>query len=613
MIHPPVERVSLAPFLADLRGYQALWLRFDLQAGATVALFAVPQVMAYAMLAGLPPAHGLYAAAVMSITAALWGSSPFINSGPSNSASLLAASALVPFAVAGSPETLFPLVFQFTLLVGILRVLFGLLKLGHLVRFVPESATLGFVSGAGILIALGQTNHFLGIENSHAPNFLVRLLDVLSRVGDANPLAFFVGAATLGCFSLFDRFSKRFPVALAIIAAATALVYFGRWNVATVRDIALIPAGLPPFAVFAPDWSRLGEMFGPALVVAVIGLIEAVAIGQTLALRHNQRFEVNQEFFGQGLSQIVSAFFGGLPGSGSFSRSALIEQCGGKTRLANIFFGVLTGACLLFAPGLLEKIPTTALAGLLLYSGFKLVSIRDLRRVYRTDRADAGVLALTFFVTVFIKIEWGFFVGAVAALLVFLSRAKELQLFEIVPDNSSRGWQEQPYSLGSSHDKSALVALSLHGDLFFGLAHGLREQLKEIVAEQDPRFIVIRLRRASSIDFSCWSALFDFAAAFQNRGGKLYLSGVKSELCELIQDAEMSAVLPPEQLLSQTDAPWGAFNESLKRISAQIEAETPVSPAWRRYFESQNDSQSVLQGRDPFSDPATLPKRADIA
>lgn len=606
MIHPSLERVSLSPFWADLRSYQTRWLRFDLQAGATVALFAVPQVMAYAMLAGLPPAHGLYAAAVMSIVAALWGSSPFINSGPSNSASLLAASALVPFAVSGNPQSLLPLVFQFTLLVGILRVTFGLLKLGHLVRFVPESATLGFVSGAGILIALGQMNHFLGVENSHLPNFLLRLLDVLSRIGDANGLTLSIGTATLICFAVFDRFSKRFPVALTIIATATALVHFEKWSVATVRDIAPIPVGLPPFSAFALDFSRLGEMFGPALAVAVIGLIEAVAIGQTLALRHSQKFEVNQEFFGQGLSQIVSAFFGGLPGSGSFSRSALIEQCGGKTRLANIFFGVLIGACLIFAPGLLEKIPTAALAGLLFYSGFKLVSFQDLRRVYRTDRGDAGVLALTFFVTVFIKIEWGFFVGAMAALLIFLSRAKELQLFEIVPDGTARGWQERPYSPNSSHDKSAVVALSLHGDLFFGLAHALREQLTEILVVQEPQFVVIRLRRAASIDFSCWSALFDFAQSFQKRGGKLYLSGVRPEMCQLIQDAEMTSVLPSKQLVSQTDAPWSAFHESLERVGAQIDAQTQLAAPWRQFFDARSKSQSISFGRDPFNDPATL-------
>jgi SulP family sulfate permease len=604
MIHPPDERVRAAPFLDDFRQYTSRRALLDLQAGVTVAIFAVPQAMAYAMLAGLPPANGLYAAAIMAIVAALWGSSPWINSGPSNSASLLAAAALVEFS---RSYDFLPLVFQFTVIVGLLRMAMGLLRLGHLVRFVPESAFLGFVVGLGVLIALGQTNYFLGVPASHNETFIAKFVDVLSRWREGNPYAVGVGVFTLCAIALLDRYSKRFPVALCVIGLATVAAWqWGvGWKLDTVGHIAPIPAGLPPFILQPWDWTKTGLLLPAAFAVATIGLIEAVSIGQTLALKYRRPFNLNQEFFGQGLAQTVTAFFGGFPGSGSFSRSALIEQTGGQTRMANVFFGVFTASSLLLAPKVLEQIPVAALAGLLLFAGFKLIDVRTVRRVWDTDRSDFGVLLLTLFVTIFVKIEWGFFAGVIAAMAVFLSRVRNLQLYELLPTSSGR-FDERPYTPGSQHDKSDVVALSVHGDLFFGLAHALREQLNEIARVQQPRFIIIRTRRAHSIDYSCWNAIFDFASAFCENGGVLYLSGVRPDLSCIVAEAGMSHVLPPEQLIPITVSPWQAFETTMGLVAAQLGPDAQLSRPWQERMTALKNQESISHWRDPLNDPATL-------
>jgi SulP family sulfate permease len=583
MIVPPDDRVQMWPFQADIKSYSRTKFRFDIQAGLTVAIFAVPQAMAFAVLAGLPPVQGLYAAVVASIVAALWGSSPFVNTGPTNTASLLTAATLIPFIGQGDLPAL---VFQFTLLVGVIRLAMGLMRLGWLVRFVPESAFVGFMVGANLMIALGQLHHLFGVAGAHQSTFIGRTIDVLSRVGDANLLALGIGLGTFGVMMMLNSYSRRYPVALAAIILSTALsLSLGEGAVQTVRDIAPIPQGLPHLQLHLRDWSLFDDMLPGALAVAAIGLIEAVFIGQTLALKHKQQVAFNQEFFGQGLSQIASALFQGFPGSGSFSRSALIENTGGQTRFANVFFGVFTALALLFFAPWLEKIPVAALAGLLLFIGAKFIDLRVMRRVWDTDRTDGAVMLVTLFVTVFIRIEYGFFVGAILAMAFFLNRVSDLQLYELVPRPASPyKFEERAYCSGTTHERSDVVALSLHGDLFFGVANDLRDQLNEIVRLQQPRHIIVRTRRAHSIDYSCWNALFEFAGTFGEMGGKLYLSGVRPDLVQIIERAGMQKVLPASQLIFHTETPWEAFYQTVDRVRDALPRDAVLSEAWLRHF-----------------------------
>ncbi|MCS7082400.1 MAG: SulP family inorganic anion transporter [Bacteroidetes bacterium] len=595
MIHPPEDRIHPAPFLEDLRRYDAHKLRLDLQAGLTVAVFAIPQVMAYAILAGVPPVYGLYAAITASAVAALWGSSPFVNTGPTNSASLLTAAALS--ALANSPAFL-ELVFAFTLLVGLIRLAFGLLRLGGLVRFVPESAFLGFTIGAGLLIGLGQLHHLLGVPAPSGSWFPGRLWQTLSRLPEANPWAAGVGLGTAALLLTFERYNRRFPVALGVIGLATGLVWIlAPAELALVQDIAPIPRGLPQWHPPILELELIDSLLPAALAVALLGLIEAVSIGQALALKHGQRLNFNQEFFGQGLSHVVAAFFQGIPGSGSFSRSALIEQAGGRTRLANVAYAFWIVIAVLSAGPLLERIPVASLAGLLLYIGYKLLDLRLLRRVWQTSRTDALVLGLTCAVTVLYRIEWGIFVGILVGLAAVLHRARILHLFELIP-RPDGSFAEELYLPGRAHAPSALVALSVYGELFFAVAQELREQLHEIVALQRPRLILLRTRGAHSIDYACWNVLFEFAEHLERSGGKLILVGVRPDYARLIQEAGMQAVLPPEQVYPATSSLLEAFRQALRDWLPRLEEEA-LSPAWRAYREKELAANPPIPGRLP--------------
>ena len=567
--------MQLFSFTQNLRRYDNDALRGDLQAGLTVAVVAIPQTMAYAMLAGVAPVYGLYAAIIMASVAAWWGSSRFLNTGPTNTAALLTAAALAPLAPV---EDKMALVCVITLLVGLMRLLMGLARFGQLADFVPESALLGFTVGAGILIALGQLHHLLGVPPPAAPSCPGRFLETLGAVPGADPAALLTGLFTLAVMFFFGKRARRFPAALLAIGLAALAARFleGVHPLRTVRDLAALPRGWPEL-VFphapAEVWIAL---LPSALAIAVIGLIEAASIGQVLALRHQERIDLNREFTAQGLSQILAAFFGAIPGSGSFSRSRLVEQSGGRTRLAHLYFSLAIAALLLLAPGILEWIPVASLAGLLIYIGLRLVDIHRIQRVFSTSATDTVILLLTFFITVFGRIEYGIFAGVAGAALVHLQRARELRLVEYLPDGPGR-LEERPYEPGAVHPAGALVAVGVSGDLFYGLSMALRDQLRAIIETQQPRHLVIRVRRAYSIDYSCWSVLFDLADAFQGQGGRVYLCGVRPDYQRIIRQAGMESVLPEGQIFPATRAPFEAFANCLRALPG-------LPPVWSAYL-----------------------------
>ena len=608
MIHPIPDRLSLRPLASCPRPTIAS-LRADFQAGLTVAIFAVPQAMAYAVLAGLPPVNGLYCAVMMSFVASLFLSSPYLNIGPTNTSALLTASVIAPFAAQATGTAIWPMIFQFTLLVGIIGGLMGLLRAGPLVRLVPEHANLGFVTAADILIALGQFNEFLGVKSTHGGT-LQKIIGIVTQAPQTHWPALVVGLLTLGLMLGFDKFSRRFPVTLcAVVAATLATFAFARWlpNVAHIRvvsDIAPVPAGFPLPHVYALDFGLMWHMLPGAAAVASIGMLESAAISSNLALKNKLTVNFNQEFFGLGIAQLASAVFGGFPGSSSYSRSALIERNGGKTVLAGIFFSIVTLTALLVGSRILEMIPLSALAALLFFTGVKLIEVEDLKRVWQTSRVDFGVVALTFAVALFGKLEWGFFAGIIAALLVFVARAKSLQLFEMVPQGAK--WEERLYTPGSNHPRSDIVALSLHGDLFFGMSHELREQLSEIVRVQEPKWIIIRLRRTSSLDASVWGTLADFAEAFGENGGQLILTGISPNLEKLIVRTQVSEMIGAENVVPREKEAFVAFEKGLERIGAQLEPDNVLSPAWSAWAHKYKMRDSVSHWRDPANDPATL-------
>jgi sulfate permease, SulP family len=557
--------MAIFPLTRFLHTYSCSALRGDVQSGVTVAIFAVPQCMAYAMLAGVPPVHGLYAALVAALIAGWLGASPFLNSGPTNSAALLTAAAIAPLLLIH--DEALPIVLTLTLMVGILRLALGLCRVDKMLAFVPESAFLGFMIGAGLLIVLGQLHHLLGVQAPTALWVPAKIVQTFGQLPDARLFAVLIGLGTFLIMALLERKAKAWPVALLAIVAATlvASLLNDAQAVRLVGDIAPIPSGLPGFSVPALEPTWIQALFPAALAIAVVGLIEAASVGQLLALRHRQPFNARREFVGQGIAQIVTAFLQGIPSSVSYTRTLLTEISGAVTRFTNVVSALVMAGALFLAPHWLEQIPISALAGLLMYIGIRMIDLPRIRRVMATAPSDATILLITLIVTVGVKIEYGLFVGIVAAALTHLQRTRDLHLVEYVPDTEGR-WQEIPYERGNIHRKSAVVAIGVAGDLFYGVAAALRQELSTIIEEQHPRHLILRVRRAYSIDYSCWSVLFDIAEVFDRQGGRLYLCGIRPDFHQIIQQAGMTHVLKDEQIFPATATPFEAFEECMKFV-----------------------------------------------
>ena len=335
------------PPLEPIRHYNLHKFRKDILAGLTVSVVEVPQAMAYAIVAGVPPQYGLYTSVIQGAVSALLSSSEHMTTGPTNTQSLLIASAVHRFASAnGDPALYLQLVFALTMLKGLFQLAFAAAQLGNMVRYVSRSVIAGLVSGAGLLILFGQLPAFLGItshDDSGAPGIISPILTIVHNMGEINPRTVVLGAAVVAVVLLVRRISKLLPGALfAVVLAALAVALLG-WTQGQIRLIDPLPRGFLHFQIPELSWARSEQLFGGALALAVIGMLETVAIAKSIAARSGDSISANQEFFAQGLTNFVSSFLQCIPGSGSFTRSALDYAAGAETRFAAVFNACFVG------------------------------------------------------------------------------------------------------------------------------------------------------------------------------------------------------------------------------------------------------------------------------
>ncbi len=366
-----------------VRSYSKTNLRPDLMAGLTVGVVSLPQGIAFALLAGLPAVMGVYASIVAAIVGGLWGSSNQLSTGPTNSSSLLVFSILLPIAVPGS-ATYIAAAGLLAVMSGLLRLVMGVARLGVLVNFVSDSVIVGFTAGAGVLIMVGQTRLLLGLSFPSSPHLYETVGHLITHVPETHLLTTLLGVGTLVATILIKRFKPSLPAPLiAMGLAALAVAVFGLQNYG-VAVLESLSRSLPPRADLPLlDIGMIGDLSTGALAVAVIGLVEAMAIARSISAQTGQRLDSNQEFVGQGLANVATGFFSGYPCSGSFNRSALNLESGARTPLASVFAGlVVLVVVLVFAP-LAVYIPLSAISALLILSAYSMINRKEIARIWQ--------------------------------------------------------------------------------------------------------------------------------------------------------------------------------------------------------------------------------------
>jgi SulP family sulfate permease len=549
----------------SLRGYGGRALRHDLVAGLNVAAVAVPQAMAYALIAGVPPQYGLYTAVVLAALGSLFGSSSHLITGPTNAISLVVFSAIAGLGVTGDDRI--EAVFLLALLVGGLQVLIALLKIGDLTRYVSESVILGFMTGAALLVALGQVPNLLGLRpqggGEHHP--LHRLWMTLAGGGPVQAPAVALAAGTVAVVVLTRWLEKRYRVPLpglllAVVLAAVAASALG-W-VQPGADL-VVPAGPPRFHLprVRLGWAR--DLTGSALAVAVLGLLEALAIAKSIAVRTREPLDFNRECLAQGLANLGGGLFQCMPGSGSLTRSAINYQAGAVSRLSGLISAAgVAGTLVLFAP-LGRYVPKPALAGILLVMAWRLVDWPRLAYCLRATTYDRTIALGTVAAALCVSIEFSVLIGIFLSFLFFVPRAARLRASELVvsPERVVRERQPDDPQCGK------LVLFSLEGELFFGAAPELDDYLTDLKrrAEQGARVIVLRLKRTRNPDMVCLERLQRFLEDMQGRQVPVLLCGVREDFARALHNLGFHHWLPRDRVFLEDAAAGSATLKAVRR------------------------------------------------
>ena len=547
-------------FPAELRG--------DLLAGLTTGVLAVPQGIAFALIAHVPPEHGLYAMIVPTIVAALIRSSPFLVTGATNTSALVIGALVAGFAK--SPADAVPMMLLITLLMGLIQVSAGALKLGAFGRYVSQAVLVGFTLGAATLIFTDQVRNVLGIPVESSPRLLQTLENMLPRLGAADWRAMAIAVGTVGVVYACSRISTAVPGAMIAISVAGVGAWALGWESGSdpVRVVGDVPRHLPQLTLPPLSIERVTQVASASLAIAILGMVEAISIGKALSARAQVRFNANQELLAKGVGNVVGAFFGCMPTSASWTRSAINLQMGSKTR----WVGVLSGATVLLimialAPAA-RYVPRACLGAIIMWIAVQMIDLRAARYVWRWSRADAVVMIVTYLSTLVFEIEYAIYLGVILSLVMLLRRIGELQMVEMI-EVEPRVYRE--IEIDPETGASALVLLALEGDLFFGVVEELEERLARIAAN-GARAIVIRMKRAHAIDATAAEALATFAIHFRERGGRLVLCGLKPELRAQIVASHLGEVLGAENVLLTDSRHLGSLRRAIQQARQEIAA-----------------------------------------
>jgi len=537
---------SLRP--AWLDGYSRSTFSSDLVAGATVAVMLVPQAMAYAMLAGLPPIVGLYASVVPVLVYALLGSSRQLAVGPVAMVSLLTATGVGALAASGTPEYLAAAI-MLALLVGLLQMAMGVFRLGYLVNFLSHPVLSGFTSAAALIIGLSQLKHVLGVPIPRSHHVHTILLEAGRRLPEAHGVTVTVAVLSMATLFAVKRFGKRIPGPLLVVVASMLAVLglgLGQKGLALVGEV---PSGLP--APSLPSWDSgvALDLFPIALTIALVAFMESISVAKVFANKHSYRLSPNRELVGLGAANVASALFGGYAVTGGFSRSAVNDQAGGKTPVASMITAVGVAVALLFLTPLFAYLPNAVLASIILVAVVGLVDVKEVRHLWHTDRVDLALLVITFVATLWLGIEQGILVGVGASMLVFVAQRTRPHFAVLGRLPGTTIWRNLA-NFPEAEATPGVLALRFDAAFYFGNVTFLEDTLERLESEMtEPlRAVVLDAASINALDSSAAHALSGLAGRYQQRDVRLMLANAKGPVREVLHRTGLDEELGAENL-----------------------------------------------------------------
>lgn len=531
------KHVPLIGALAS--GYKKDDLRGDLLAGLTTAVMLIPQGMAYAMLAGLPPIVGLYASLLPLAVYALFGTSRQLAVGPVAMVSLLVASGVGAIAEGGTEAYVIYAVLV-AAMVGVMQLVMGLGRLGFLVNFLSHPVISGFTSAAALIIGLSQLKHLLGVplERSHYVHEI--LIQAGQRIGEVNPLTLAIGLGSVAILILLKRYAEKVPRALVVVVVGTLAVFGLGLHERGVAIVSSVPAGLPGPQLPSFDWQAISALWPTALTISLVGFMESISVAKNFARRNKYEVDANKELVALGLANITAGLFRGYPVTGGFSRTAVNAQAGARTGLAGLITAAVIGLTLLFLTPLFYYLPKAVLAAIIMVAVFGLIDIKEVRHLWKVNRADLALLVLTFAATLSLGIEQGILIGVGASLLWFVVRTTRPHTAVLgrLPDSTVyRNVERYP----EAEKVPGVLALRIDAQFYFGNVTFLKQTLDRLLKAEEPevRAVVLDAHGVNNLDSSADGALHEIHEDFESRGIRLYMAGVKGPVRDALKRSGM--------------------------------------------------------------------------
>lgn len=571
----PLARRVL-PFLRWWPQVDRPTLRADALAGLIGAIVVLPQGVAFATLAGLPPEYGLYCAMVPAIVAALFGSSLHTIVGPTNSVSLMVFASLAPLATPLTTHYI-ELALTLALMSGVFMVAMGLLGMGGLVNFVSRTVIIGFTAALGVLIFASQLPDFLGITIGPTSSFTALAAGTFSRLADTQPWVVLVAGATLAIGVLSPRALPRIPAMLTATVlgsvAAFALNHALGAQRTGLRTLGPLPGALPPLSFPDVSVATLQSLLPGAIAVALVSLTQGLSIAHAIALKSGQRLDNNQEFIAQGLANVVAAFFSGFPASASANRCGINYDAGAKTPMSAIFAALLLAILLFAVAPLVAYLPIAVVAGLLFLVAWNLIDFQRIRRILSTSRGEGAVLAVTFFATLLLDLEFAILVGVLVSLILYLNRTSHPIMRTLVPDPRHTG-RKMTEIEDSLVECPQLKILRIEGSIYFG-AVGHVERHLDTLREHSPgqKHLLLMSKSINFVDMAGAELLVEEARRRRADGGQLYFYSLRKPVEELFERGGYMAELGRENVfLGKREAIGGVFTRLDLSICAYCRA-----------------------------------------
>ncbi|MFA9556979.1 SulP family inorganic anion transporter [Evansella sp. AB-rgal1] len=545
---------SSIPAIDWIKNYNKDDLRGDISAGLIVAIMLIPQGMAYAMLAGIPPVIGLYAATVPLIIYALFGTSRQLAVGPVAMVSLLVLAGVSTIAEPGTNEYI-SLVLLLMLMIGLIQFFMGIFRLGFLVNFLSHSVISGFTSAAAIIIGLSQLKHLLGVPLQGDKDVLKLIFEVYTRFSEVHIVTFLIGITSIALLIVIKKLIPKIPAPLFIVGVSILLTATLQLDHHGVKIVGDVPQGLPSFSIPTISVESVLTLLPIAITISLIGFMESIAMAKAIAAKEKYKIVPNKELVGLGLANIGGSFFSGYPITGGFSRSAVNYQSGAKTQLATLITAFIIIATLLFFTGFFYYLPNAILAAIIMVAVYSLIDIKEAKHLFHIRPLDGWTWVITFAGTLLLGIEQGIIIGVLFSLLIYIWKSAYPHVAELgylTEQEVYRNIKRYPHA---KTDPTILI-FRIDSDLFFANTTFLEEKLQErLLDKPNTKWVILDFTGVNSIDAVAIHSLEEIMKTHENQISFLF-SGVKGPVRDLLKKAKwqdnLYSALSIDQALLQT-------------------------------------------------------------